>query len=122
MITKPDKQAVRTRRHARIRRQLSGTASRPRLNVFRSGNHIYAQVVDDGAARTIVSASTVEKDIRAGIGRGNTVAAAQAIGKLVAERAVAAGITAVVFDRGGYLYHGRIQALADAAREAGLVF
>ena len=122
MITKPDKQAVRTRRHARIRRQLSGTASRPRLNVFRSGNHIYAQVVDDGAARTIVSASTVEKDFRASAGRGNTVAAAQAIGKLVAERAVAAGVTAVVFDRGGYLYHGRIQALADAAREAGLVF
>ncbi|MHB1626812.1 MAG: 50S ribosomal protein L18 [Bacilli bacterium] len=122
MITKPDKQAVRARRHARIRRQLSGTASRPRLNVFRSGNHIYAQVVDDAAARTIVSASTVEKDFRASAGRGNTVAAAQAIGKLVAERAVAAGVTAVVFDRGGYLYHGRIQALADAAREAGLVF
>ena len=122
MITKPDKQAVRARRHTRIRRQLSGTASRPRLNVFRSGKHIYAQVLDDVSTRTIVSASTVEKDVRSAIGRGNTVEAAQAIGKLVAERATAVGVSVVVFDRGGYLYHGRVKALADAAREAGLVF
>ncbi len=122
MITKPDKDAVRKRRHFRIRRRLSGTQERPRLNVFRSEQHIYAQVIDDVAGRTIVSASTVEKSVREQIQHGNTVEAAQAIGKLVAERAKEKGISAVVFDRGGYLYHGRIQALADAAREAGLEF
>ncbi len=122
MITKPDKDAVRKRRHFRIRRRLSGTQVRPRLNVFRSEQHIYAQVIDDVAGRTIVSASTVEKSVREQIPHGNTMEAAQAIGKLVAERAKEKGISAVVFDRGGYLYHGRIQALADAAREAGLEF
>ena len=122
MITKPDKDAVRKRRHFRIRRRLSGTQVRPRLNVFRSEQHIYAQVIDDVAGRTIVSASTVEKSVREQIPHGNTMEAAQAIGKLVAERAKEKGISAVVFDRGGYLYHGRIQVLADAAREAGLEF
>ncbi len=122
MITKPDKEAVRARRHARIRRQLSGTAARPRLNVFRSEKHIYAQMIDDVDGRTIVSASTVEKSVRESIPHGNTVEAAEAIGQLVAERAVEKGISKVVFDRGGYLYHGRIQALADAARKAGLEF
>ncbi len=122
MITKPDKDAVRKRRHFRIRRRLSGTQERPRLNVFRSEQHIYAQVIDDVAGRTIVSASTVEKSVREQIPHGNTMEAAQAIGKLVAERAKEKGISAVVFDRGGYLYHGRIQVLADAAREAGLEF
>ncbi|PWI58632.1 50S ribosomal protein L18 [Sulfoacidibacillus thermotolerans] len=122
MITKPDKEAVRARRHARIRRQLSGTPERPRLNVFRSEKHIYAQMIDDVSGRTIVSASTVEKSVRERVPHGNTVEAAKAIGQLVAERALEQGITKVVFDRGGYLYHGRIQALADAAREAGLEF
>ncbi|MCI0183832.1 MAG: 50S ribosomal protein L18 [Acidibacillus sp.] len=122
MITKPDKEAVRARRHARIRRQLSGTAARPRLNVFRSDKHIYAQMIDDVSGTTIVSASTVEKSVRESVPHGNTVAAAEAIGELVAKRAVEKGISKVVFDRGGYLYHGRIQALADAARKAGLEF
>ncbi|MCY0876101.1 MAG: 50S ribosomal protein L18 [Firmicutes bacterium] len=122
MINKGDKEAGRARRHARIRRKLSGTPERPRLNVFRSDKHIYAQVIDDTTARTLVSASSAEKDTKAQIAHGNTVEAAQAIGKLVAERAVAQGIKSVVFDRGGYLYHGRIQALADAAREGGLEF
>lgn len=122
MITKPDKEAVRKRRHARIRHRLSGTPERPRLNVFRSEHHIYAQMIDDLAGQTIVSASTVEKNVREQVEHGNTVEAAQFIGKLVAERAMAKGIRAVVFDRGGYLYHGRVQALADAAREVGLEF
>lgn len=122
MISKPDKETQRSRRHARIRSRLSGTAARPRLNVFRSGQHIYAQVIDDVAQRTLISASTVEKEFREQGVHGNSVTAAATVGKLVAERAVATGISAVVFDRGGYLYHGRIQALADAAREAGLVF
>lgn len=122
MINKGDKEAGRARRHARIRRKLSGTPERPRLNVFRSDKHIYAQVIDDTTARTLVSASSAEKETKVQLVHGNTVEAAQAIGKLVAERAVAQGIKAVVFDRGGYLYHGRIQALADAAREGGLEF
>jgi len=122
VINKGDKEAGRARRHARIRRKLSGTPERPRLNVFRSEKHIYAQVIDDTTARTLVSASSAEKDAKAQIGYGNTVVAAQAIGRLVAERAVAQGIKSVVFDRGGYLYHGRVQALADAAREGGLEF
>ncbi len=122
MISKGDKEAGRARRHKRIRMRLSGTAERPRLNVFRSEQHIYAQVVDDVAQRTLVSASTVEQAVRGQVPHGNTVAAAQEIGKLVAQRAREIGVTRVVFDRGGYLYHGRVQALADAAREAGLEF
>ncbi|HEV2279336.1 MAG TPA: 50S ribosomal protein L18 [Acidobacteriaceae bacterium] len=109
---------IRQRVHTRIRRRLSGTAERPRLNVYRSLNHIYAQVIDDLQGVTLVSASTVAAKSKTG---GN-VAAAKQIGKQIAERAKEKGITKVVFDRGGYLYHGRIKALADAAREAGLEF
>jgi len=119
MIKKPKKNEIRQRIHTRIRRKLSGTAERPRLAVFRSEAHIYAQVIDDVAGATVVSASTVDKP---GKTKGGNVAAAKAIGKLVAERAKEKGIKSVVFDRGGYQYHGRVKALADAAREAGLEF
>ena len=119
MIKKPEKKEIRNRIHKRIRRKLSGTSARPRLAVFRSVAHIYAQVIDDVAGTTVVSASSVDKD---GKTKGGNVAAAKAIGKLVAERAREKGIKSVVFDRGGFLYHGRIKALADAAREAGLEF
>jgi large subunit ribosomal protein L18 len=119
MIKKPEKKEIRSRIHKRIRRKLSGTAERPRLAVFRSVAHIYAQVIDDAAGTTVVSASSVDKG---GKTNGGNVAAAKAIGKLVAERAKEKGIKSVVFDRGGYQYHGRVKALADAAREAGLEF
>lgn len=110
---------VRTRIHTRIRRRAAGTPERPRLAVFRSANHIYAQVIDDQRGHTMVSASSIEKDLR---GKGGNVEGAKLIGKAVAERAKEKGIRKVVFDRGGYLYHGRVKALADAAREAGLEF
>ena len=110
----------RTRRHLRVRKKVSGSTARPRLVVFRSTRHIYVQVVDDTAARTLVSASTLDDGVRGG--EGDKKALAAAVGRLVAERAKAAGIDKVVFDRGGYRYHGRIAALADAAREAGLEF
>ena len=119
MIRKIEKKEIRNRIHRRIRRKLSGTAARPRLAVFRSVAHIYAQVIDDAQGQTLVSASSVDKT---GKTKGGNVAAAKAIGKLVAERAKEKGIKSVVFDRGGYLYHGRVKALADAAREAGLEF
>ena len=119
MIKKIEKKEIRNRIHRRIRRKLSGTAERPRLAVFRSVAHIYAQVIDDVKGTTLVSASSVDKG---GKTNGGNVSAAKAIGKLVAERAKEKGIKAVVFDRGGYQYHGRIKALADAAREAGLEF
>jgi large subunit ribosomal protein L18 len=119
MIRKIEKKEIRNRIHRRIRRKLSGTAERPRLAVFRSVAHIYAQVIDDAQGQTLVSASSVDKD---GKTKGGNVAAAKAIGKLVAERAKEKGIKSVVFDRGGYQYHGRVKALADAAREAGLEF
>jgi large subunit ribosomal protein L18 len=119
MIRKIEKKEIRNRIHRRIRRKLSGTKERPRLAVFRSVAHIYAQVIDDVEGRTLVSASSVDKN---GKTNGGNVAAAKAIGKLVAERAKEKGVKAVVFDRGGYQYHGRIKALADAAREAGLEF
>jgi len=118
MITQTKRNAIRQRIHDRIRRKLSVTAARPRLNVYRSVEHIYAQVIDDHKGQTLVSASTLALKLKTG---GN-VAAAKEIGKAVAEKAVAQGIKKVVFDRGGYLYHGRIKALADAAREAGLEF
>jgi large subunit ribosomal protein L18 len=118
MITQTKRNEIRRRIHARIREKLSGTAERPRLNVYRSLNHIYAQVIDDQKGETLASASTLQLKHKTG---GN-VAAAKEIGKAVAEKAVAQGIKRVVFDRGGYLYHGRIKALADAAREAGLEF
>jgi large subunit ribosomal protein L18 len=116
-------QDLRTRRRERLRYRLRQNANgRPRLSVFRSGKHIYAQVIDDAAGRTLAHASTLEKTVREQVKTGADKAAAAAVGKLVAERAKAAGVTAVVFDRGAYLYHGRVQALADAAREGGLAF
>ncbi len=118
MITQNKRNEIRQRIHARIREKLAGTSERPRLNVYRSLNHIYAQVVDDQKGETLVSASSLALKLKSG---GN-VAAAKEIGKAVAEKAVAKGIKQVVFDRGGYLYHGRLKALADAAREAGLEF
>jgi large subunit ribosomal protein L18 len=120
MITKLDKNASRKKRHARVRAKLSGTAARPRLNVFRSNKHIYAQIIDDMSGVTLASASTIEKDLN--LESTSNLDAAKLVGELVAKRAVEKGITAVVFDRGGYLYHGRIQALADTARENGLQF
>jgi large subunit ribosomal protein L18 len=119
MIKKLEKKEIRSRIHKRIRRKLSGTTERPRLAVFRSVAHIYAQVIDDTKGATLVSASSVDKGAKT---NGGNVAAAKAIGKLVAERAKAKGVKNVVFDRGGYQYHGRVKALADAARAAGLEF
>ena len=120
----PASRTARTqRRHRRVRRHIQGTAQRPRLAVFRSNNHIYAQVIDDGEQNTLAAASSLDKDLRRNLpGLGANRQASQAVGKLVAERALAKGIRSVVFDRGGNLYHGRVQALADAARGAGLVF
>ncbi|AYA74126.1 MULTISPECIES: 50S ribosomal protein L18 [Robertmurraya] len=120
MITKADKNATRKKRHARVRSKLSGTAARPRLNVFRSSKHIYAQLIDDVSGVTLASASTLDKEI--GLESTGNVDAAVKVGELVAKRAVEKGVKAVVFDRGGYLYHGRVKALADAARENGLEF
>jgi large subunit ribosomal protein L18 len=117
-MAKKDKAAVRRAVHTRIRRRVRGTQERPRLAIFRSLNHIYAQVIDDERAVTIASASTVEKDLRGGTG-GN-IEAAQRVGRAIAERAIAAGVEQVVFDRGGFRFHGRVKALTDAAREAGL--
>lgn len=119
MIRKIEKKEIRNRIHARIRRKLRGTAERPRLAVFRSVAHIYAQIIDDSEGKTLVAASSVDKGGKTG---GGNVAAAKSIGKAVAERAKEKGITKVVFDRGGYQYHGRVKALADAARSAGLEF
>lgn len=113
-----NKQIVRRAVHTRIRRKMQGTAGRPRLSVYRSVNHIYAQVIDDEQGQTLISASTTEKDLRNATG-GN-IEAARRVGQLIAERALAKGIDRVVFDRGGYVYHGRVKALTDAAREAGL--
>lgn len=120
MITKANKNATRKKRHARVRAKLAGTAARPRLNVFRSNKHIYAQLIDDANGVTLASASTLDKEIS--LDATSNVEAAKKVGELVAKRAVEKGVSEVVFDRGGYLYHGRIQALADAARENGLQF
>ena len=126
MLTKIGKNAKRGHVHERIRKKLQGTSERPRLNVYRSINHIYAQVIDDMTGKTLVSASTAEGKKTGGHkaagGAGGNVAAAKSVGKVIAERAKAKGVTKVVFDRGGYIYHGRVKALADAAREAGLQF
>ena len=119
MIKRPDTKAQRLKRHKRVRAKISGTPERPRLCVFRSLNHIYAQVIDDVAGNTLVSASTVEKGFE---GNGGNVEAAKKVGAAVAERALKKGIEEVVFDRGGYIYHGRVKALADGAREGGLKF
>jgi large subunit ribosomal protein L18 len=115
-----DKQLAKDRRHHRVRKKVEGSAERPRLAVFRSNKHIVAQVIDDRSGRTVAAASTLEGDAKGGA-TGNKTAATN-VGRLVAERAKAAGVTKVVFDRGGFLYHGRVAALADAAREAGLEF
>ena len=123
MLIKASRNATREKIHSRIRKKLAGTAARPRLNVYRSDNHIYVQLIDDARQATIVSASSLEqgKDGKKHVTGGN-IAAAKQVGKLIAERAKEKGIEAVVFDRGGYLYHGRIKALAEAARAAGLQF
>ena len=122
MISKVDRNAERIKRHKRIRNRIVGTPERPRLSVFRSDKHIYAQIIDDVAGKTLAAASTVEKDIAAQITEMDKTAAAKFVGKALAEKAKAAGIEEVVFDRGGYLYTGRVAALADGAREGGLKF
>jgi len=116
------RQDIRQRLHDRIRKKLRGTPERPRLAVFRSQGHIYAQVIDDDAGRTLCAASSLDKDLRAKSKRGGNLASAKEVGALIASRAKEKGVAAVVFDRGGFQYHGRIKALADAAREAGLKF
>ncbi|HHV28242.1 50S ribosomal protein L18 [Acetivibrio mesophilus] len=122
MIKKPGSNVARVRKHARVRKKVVGTAERPRLNVYRSLTNIYAQVIDDTAGKTLVSASSLDKDIKSKLGYCGNKEAAREVGKLVAKKALASGIKSVVFDRGGYIYHGRIQELAEGAREAGLEF
>ena len=122
MIKKESRSKVRAKKHLRIRNRFSGTAERPRLAVFRSNNHMYAQIIDDTVGNTLVSASTVQSDIKSEIEKTNNVDAAAYLGTVIAKRAIEKGITTVVFDRGGFIYQGKIQALADAAREAGLNF
>lgn len=119
MVKKPSRNEARLHRHVRVRSKISGTAERPRLNVFRSLNHIYAQIIDDVAGATLVAASSAEKDFGA---PGGNKEAARKVGQLIAKRAAEKGITEVVFDRGGYLYHGRVKELAEGAREGGLKF
>lgn len=122
MISKKSRAEVRKKKHMRIRRKISGTPARPRLSVFRSNKHIYAQVIDDEAGHTLVAASTLEKDIKSALEYTDNVEAAKYLGGVIAKRAIDKGINQVVFDRGGYIYQGKVQALADGAREAGLVF
>ena len=122
MVSKKSRSEVRVKKHRRIRNRLSGTTACPRLAVFRSNNHMYAQIIDDTVGNTLVSASTLQKDVKANLEKTNNVDAAAYLGKVIAEKAIEKGIKDVVFDRGGFLYHGKIQALADAAREAGLNF
>lgn len=122
MVSKKSKSEIRIKKHNRMRNRFSGTAERPRLSVFRSNNHMYAQVIDDTVGNTLVSASTLEKDVKAELEKTNNVEAAAYLGTVIAKRAIEKGIKTVVFDRGGFIYQGKIQALADAAREAGLEF
>ena len=122
MIKKESRSAIRIKKHLRVRNRFSGTAERRRLAVFRSNNHMYAQIIDDTVGNTLVSASTVQKDVKDQLEKTNDVAAAAYLGKVIAQKALDAGIKEVVFDRGGFIYQGKIQALADAAREAGLEF
>ena len=122
MIKKESRSKVRAKKHLRIRNRFSGTAERPRLAVFRSNNHMYAQIIDDTVGNTLVSASTVQKDVKAELEKTNNVDAAAYLGKVIAKKALDKGITTVVFDRGGFIYQGKIKALAEAAREAGLNF
>ncbi len=122
MVNKKSRAEVRNKKHTRMRNRINGTAQRPRLAVFRSNNHMYAQIIDDTVGNTWVAASTVEKEVKAELSKTNDVAAAAYLGKVIAKRAMDKGIKEVVYDRGGFLYHGKIAALAEAAREAGLVF
>lgn len=122
MVSKKSRTAVRENKHRRMRHHLAGTADRPRLAVFRSNNHMYAQVIDDTVGNTLVAASTLEKEIKAELEKTNNIDAAAKLGAVIAKRALEKGITAVVFDRGGFIYQGKIKAVADAAREAGLEF
>ena len=122
MVSKESRTKVRENKHKRIRNRFSGTTERPRLAVFRSNNHMYAQVIDDSIGHTLVAASTVQKDVKAELEKTNNVEAAAYLGKVIAEKALEKGIKQVVFDRGGFIYQGKVKALADAAREAGLEF
>ena len=122
MVSKESRSKVRVKKHMRIRNRFSGTAERPRLAVFRSNNHMYAQIIDDTVGNTLVAASTLEKEIKAELEKTNNVDAAAYLGTVIAKRAIEKGIKEVVFDRGGFIYQGKIAALADAAREAGLEF
>ena len=122
MVSKESRSKVRVKKHVRLRNRFAGTAERPRLAVFRSNNHMYAQIIDDTVGNTLVSASTLEKDVKAALEKTNDVAAAAYVGKVIAEKAKAKGINTVVFDRGGFIYQGKVKALAEAAREAGLEF
>jgi large subunit ribosomal protein L18 len=122
MIRKPNTNEIRLRKHVRVRKKIKGTPERPRLNVFRSLNHIYAQVIDDTNGNTLVAASTIDESLKGKVKFGGNKEAAKEVGKLIATKAVEKGIKKVVFDRGGYLYHGRVKELAEAAREAGLEF
>ena len=122
MVRKEFRQEIRAKKHRRMRHRLSGTAARPRLAVFRSNNHMYAQIIDDTVGNTLVAASTLEKDVKAQLEKTNDVDAAAYLGTVIAKRALEKGINTVVFDRGGFIYQGKIAALAEAAREAGLEF
>ena len=122
MVSKKSRQVVRENKHRRMRNRFSGTAERPRLAVFRSNNHMYAQIIDDTVGKTLAAASTLEKDVKAELEKTNNVDAAAYLGTVIAKRALEKGITEVVFDRGGYIYQGKVAALAEAAREAGLTF
>ena len=122
MVSKKSRSEVRRKKHMKLRNRFSGTAERPRLVVFRSNNHMYAQIIDDTVGNTLVAASTLQKDVKAQLEKTNDVEAAAHLGKVIAEKAKEKGITDVVFDRGGFIYQGKIKALADAAREAGLNF
>lgn len=122
MVSKESRSKIRVNKHRRLRNRLSGTPNRPRLAVFRSNNHMYAQIIDDVAGNTLVSASTLQKDVKAELKKTNDVEAAAYLGTVIAKKALEKGITEVVFDRGGYIYQGKIKALAEAAREAGLQF
>ena len=122
MVKKEARSKIRVKKHMRIRNRFSGTTERPRLAVFRSNNHMYAQIIDDTVGNTLVAASTLEKEVKAELEKTNNVDAAAYVGTVIAKRALEKGITTVVYDRGGYIYHGKVAALADAAREAGLVF
>ena len=122
MINKASRAEIRQKKHRRLRHHLNGTASTPRMAVFRSNKHMYVQIIDDTVGRTLVSASTLQKDVNADLAYTDNTAAAAALGTVIAKKALEAGIDSVVFDRGGYIYHGKVKALADAAREAGLKF